>query len=173
MTTTFHIAPLVYEPEIIAALSDLLIETVEHGGSVSFMHPLEEQVAASFWKSSINSAIAGERVVLGAFEGAYLVGSVTLLLNCPPNQPHRAEIAKMMVRVKHRGKGIGRALLKAAEEQALRRDKWLLTLDTAEEVGAAGLYEKFGFQKVGVIPDFALKPAGGLTGTVIYYKKLN
>ncbi|SHM82699.1 hypothetical protein SAMN05444266_111190 [Chitinophaga jiangningensis] len=172
MNPGYHIAPLVYEPEIINALADLLIETVAHGGSVSFMHPLQENVAQAFWRSSINAVIAGERVVLGAFDGAKLIGTVTLILNSPPNQPHRAEVAKMMVRVAYRGQGIARALMDAAEAIALQKNRTLITLDTAEDEGAAGFYEALGFQKVGVIPDFALKPHGGLSGTIIYYKRV-
>ncbi len=173
MKPSYHIAPLVYEPEIIAALADLLIETVASGGSVSFMHPLDENTALAFWRSSMNAVIAGERMLLGAFDGAKLIGTVTLLLNCPPNQPHRAEVAKMMVRTDYRGQGVGRALMAAAEAQALQKGKTLITLDTAEDEGAAGLYEALGFEKAGVIPDYALKPHGGLSGTIIYYKRLS
>ena len=111
-------------------------------------------------------------MVLGAYDGDELTGTVTLLLDCPDNQPHRAEIAKMMTRVKYRGQGIARTLLAAAEQIAVERGKTLLTLDTAEDEGAAGLYEKMNYQKAGVIPDFALKPHGGLTGTVLYYKRI-
>src|SRR5688572_12628697 len=92
-------------PETVAALADLLIETVAHGGSVSFMHPLAPEVAAGFWRRSLAAADAGERVVLGAIEDGILVATVTLLLDCPPNQPHRGEIAKMMTRVDRRGRG--------------------------------------------------------------------
>src|SRR5947199_4225993 len=107
----FEIVPLRATPELIAALSETLIETVAHGGSVSFMHPLAPDVAAAFWTTSLAAAEAGGRVVLGAFDGDHLVATVTLHLDCPPNQPHRGEIAKMMTRVGWRGRGIARGLM--------------------------------------------------------------
>ena len=166
------IRPLQDSPGVIQMLSDILIETVAAGGSVSFMHPLAPDVARAFWQESLGAAARGRRVVLGALEGATLVGTVTLLLDCPPNQPHRAEIAKLMTRVSHRGRGIGAALMQAAEALALRRQRSLLVLDTATDGGAAGLYERLGFTLAGEIPDYALKPHGGLTGTLVYWKRI-
>lgn len=172
MAQQFNIIRLTNQPPVVAALADLIIETVAHGGSVSFMHPLALEVATAFWTASLLAADRGERIVLGAFEGDLLVGTVTLLLDCPPNQPHRGEIAKMMTRVSYRGRGIARSLMVVAEQLAIDNGRTLLTLDTAEEEGAAGLYDKLGFQRTGVIPDFALKPHGGLTGTIIYWKRI-
>jgi ribosomal protein S18 acetylase RimI-like enzyme len=158
--------------EICAALSEILIETVANGGSVSFMHPLSREAAEAFWSKSLSAAERGERVILGAFDGDELIGTVTLLLDLPPNQPHRAEIAKMMTRVSHRHRGIATALLREAERLAITHQRWLLVLDTAEDEGAAGLYERVGFKLTGVIPNYAFKPHGGLTGTLIYWKRL-
>jgi ribosomal protein S18 acetylase RimI-like enzyme len=158
--------------DIRAMLSDMLIETVASGGSVSFMHPLSPEAADAFWRDSLASAERGERIVFGAFDGAKLIGTVTLLLGLPPNQPHRAEIAKMMTRLSHRHRGIATALLKAAEAAAIERGRWLLVLDTAVDEGASGLYERVGFQLTGIIPDYALRPHGGLTGTMLYWKRL-
>jgi ribosomal protein S18 acetylase RimI-like enzyme len=166
------IMPLSDSPAVRAALSELLVETVASGGSVSFMHPLPLQAADAFWQQALASAASGERVVLGAFEGEHLIGTVTLLLNLPPNQPHRAEIAKMMTRVSHRHRGVATALMHAAERMAIERGRTLLVLDTAVEDGASKLYEALGFRLTGVIPDYALKPHGGLTGTMIYWKRL-
>jgi ribosomal protein S18 acetylase RimI-like enzyme len=167
-----QIRSLTSSADIRAALSAMLIETVAHGGSVSFMHPLSQEDAEKFWSNALNAADRGERIVLGAFDGDRLVGTVTLLLDLPPNQPHRAEIAKMMTRVSHRHRGIATALLREAEQIALAHKRWLLVLDTAEDEGAAGLYERMGFKLSGLIPDYALKPHGGLTGTLIYWKRL-
>jgi ribosomal protein S18 acetylase RimI-like enzyme len=167
-----QIKALKSSPDICVALSDMLIETVANGGSVSFMHPLSLQSAETFWRDALASADRGERIVLGAFDREELIGTVTLLLNLPPNQPHRAEIAKMMTRISHRHRGIATALLREAERIAIARDRWLLVLDTAEDEGAAGLYERMGFKLTGLIPDYALKPHGGLTGTLIYWKRL-
>src|SRR5579864_3356508 len=156
----------------VASLSELLIETVAAGGSVSFMHPLSHEDAAAFWTRSLSAADSGSRVVLAAMEDAEVVGTVTLHLDCPPNQPHRGEIAKMMTRVNRRGRGIARALMIEAERIARERGRTLLTLDTADDGGAGPFYEKLGFVRVGLIPDYALKPHGGLCGTYIYYKRI-
>jgi ribosomal protein S18 acetylase RimI-like enzyme len=159
-------------PKIRAMLSEIMIEVVANGGSVSFMHPLARETADAFWDDALASAARGERIVLGAWDGEVLAGTVTLLLNCPPNQPHRAEIAKMMTRLSHRGRGVATALMHAAESRAVERGRTLLVLDTATEEGASGLYEKLGFVLAGTIPDYALKPHGGLTGTNIYWKRI-
>ena len=166
------IAPLTASPATCATLSEMLIEAVAGGGSVSFMHPLTPEQADAFWRNSLAAADRDERIVLGAFDAGELIGTVTLLLDLPPNQPHRAEIAKMMTRLSHRHRGVATALLRAAEQLAIDRGRTLLVLDTAVEDGASGLYERFGFQLAGIIPDYALKPHGGLTGTMIYWKRL-
>ena len=101
------------------------------------------------------------------------MGTVTLHLDCPPNQPHRGEIAKMMTRVSQRGRGVARALMVEAERIACERGRTLLTLDTAADEGAGPFYEKLGFVKAGVIPDYALKPHGGLCATIIYWKRIS
>lgn len=166
------IRPLGTSPGVLAMLSDLLVETVANGGSVSFMHPLASGDARAFWEGSLAAAEKGERIVLGAFDGDLLVSTVTLQLAFPPNQPHRAEIAKMMTRQSHRGRGIAARLLAEAERLALERGRSHLMLDTASEEGASGLYEKAGFVFAGEVPGFALKPHGGLTGTRFYWKKI-
>lgn len=168
----FTVAPLSDQPRIRRALSELLVETVASGGSVSFMHPLPLETADAFWRDSLASAARGERIVLGAFDGDQLVATVTLLLGLPPNQPHRAEIAKMMTRLTHRHRGIASALMREAEKMAVARGRTLLVLDTAVDEGASPLYEALGFNLTGVIPGYALKPHGGLTGTMIYWKRI-
>src|SRR5215471_14028814 len=160
-------------PRIQGGLSELLVETVASGGSVSFMHPLPLESARAFWRDSLASAARGERIVLGAFDGDDLVATVTLMLDLPPNQPHRAEVAKMMTRPSHRGRGIATTLMCAAERLAIERGRTLLVLDTAVEDGASALYERLGFNLTGVIPDYAFKPHGGLTGTKIYWKRIS
>ncbi len=155
-----------------AALGALLVETVALGGSVSFMYPLDDDVATGFWDGCFASAGRGERIILGATYRDDLIGTVTLLLDMPQNQPHRAEIAKMMTAAGYRGRGVASALMREAERLALERNRTLLVLDTASDGGASGLYERLGFTLVGEIPDFALKPRGGLTGTKFYYKRV-
>jgi ribosomal protein S18 acetylase RimI-like enzyme len=166
------VTPLSASPETIAMLSEILIGTVANGGSVSFMHPLAVDTASGFWRGALAAADRGERVVLGAWSGGVLAGTVTLLLDCPPNQPHRAEIAKLMTRLSHRGRGVAMALMRAAEALAVARERRLLVLDTATDGGASRLYERLGFTLTGEIPDYALKPHGGLTGTLIYWKRI-
>ncbi len=153
-------------------LSALLVNVVAGGGSVGFMHPLAQAAARDFWRGALGAAARGERIVLGAFDGASLLGTVSLLLALPPNQPHRAEIAKMMTHPSARGRGVATALLHAAESQAALHGKTLLVLDTASDGGAARLYETLGYTLAGVVPDFALKPHGGLTGTMFYWKRM-
>ena len=170
--TDVQIKTLKSAPEICVALSEILIETVANGGSVSFMHPLSLEAANEFWRTSLASADRGERVILGAFDGDRLIGTVTLLLDLPPNQPHRAEIAKMMTRRSHRHRGIATELMRAAEKLAIERGRTLLVLDTAVDEGASGFYEGLGFNLTGIVPDYALRPHGGLTGTMIYWKRI-
>jgi ribosomal protein S18 acetylase RimI-like enzyme len=171
-----EIRPLSAAPDTLKMLSELLVETVAHGGSVSFMHPLAPEAAAAFWGDTLAAAARGERIVLGARAtsdkgaGPQLVGTVTLHLDCPPNQPHRAEIAKMMTRLDWRGRGVASLLMREAERLAALQGRTLLVLDTASDGGASGLYERLGFVFAGEIPGYALKPHGGLTGTRLYYK---
>jgi ribosomal protein S18 acetylase RimI-like enzyme len=167
-----RIASLSDAPAIRAALAEMLIEVVADGGSVSFMHPLSREAADGFWSGSLEAAERGERVVLGAFEDEALIGTVTLQLACPPNQPHKGEIAKMMTLPSHRGRGIASALLHEAEGIAVAKGKTMLVLDTASDGGASGLYERMGFVFAGELPDYAYKPHGGLTGTRFYWKRL-
>jgi ribosomal protein S18 acetylase RimI-like enzyme len=159
-------------PKVRAMLSEILIEVVADGGSVSFMHPLAPGAADAFWDGALAAVARDERIVLGAWDGEILAGTVTVLLDCPPNQPHRAEIAKLMTRPAHRGRGIAATLMRAAERMAVARARTLLVLDTAADGGASGLYEGLGFTFAGEIPDYALKPHGGLTATKLYWKRI-
>jgi ribosomal protein S18 acetylase RimI-like enzyme len=153
-------------------LSEILTEVVANGGSVSFVHPLQPDMARAFWDGALAAAARGERIVLGAWDGELLTGTVTLLLDCPPNQPHRAEIAKLMTRPSHRRRGVAAALMRAAETLAVQHGRTLLVLDTATEGGGSRLYEGLGYVLAGEIPDYALKLHGGLTGTLIYWKRI-
>lgn len=167
-----RIEALRQSPEVSGMLADILVEVVAGGGSVSFMHPLAAEAARGFWDRSLAAADRGERIVLGAWEDGTLAGTVTLLLDCPPNQPHRAEIAKLMTRPAYRGRGVAAALMRRAEALALERGRWLLVLDTASDGGASRLYEGLGFMFAGEIPDYALTPRGRLSGTRVYWKRI-
>lgn len=166
------LAPLIDSPPIRKALCEMLIETVANGGSVGFMHPLALDVADAFWQGSLAKSSKGERIVLGAFEGENLVGTFTLLLELPPNQPHRADLAKLIIRISHRGRGIATALMLEAERLAIELGRTLLVLDTALDGGPWQMYEGLGYILAGIIPDYAFKPHGGLTGSKIYWKRI-
>lgn len=167
-----RIEPLSAAPHTCAMLSAMLVEVVAGGGSLGFMHPLAPAAALAFWEASLGAAARGERVVLGAWSGAELAATVTLLLDCPPNQPHRADIAKLMTHPAQRGRGHAASLMRHAEALAAARGKTLLVLDTASDGGAGALYEGLGYTLAGAIPDYALLPHGGLTATLIYWKRI-
>lgn len=152
-------------------LSEILIDSVAHGASVGFLAPLSAADADAFW-SRIERSVADERcvVLVAAFDGV-IAGTVQLDVDTMPNQPHRAEVHKLLVHSAARRQGVGEALMRAAEHAALAAGRWLLTLDTATE-DAARLYQRLGWKPAGVIPDYALNPDGSLTATTFYWKKL-
>ena len=152
-------------------LADVLIDCVEGGASVSFMHPLPRDRAVAFWRGVAQSVAAGERALLVADDAQGVCGTVQLVLDQPENQPHRADLSKMLVHRRARRQGLGAALLRAAEATARECGKTLLVLDTASD-DAERLYERVGWQRVGVIPGYALLPQGGLCGTTVYYRNL-
>jgi ribosomal protein S18 acetylase RimI-like enzyme len=172
LVTELEVSVLRASPETLAQLSEILIEVVASGGSVGFMHPLDAGAAVDYWEDALAAADRDERVVFGVWDGDVLAGTVTLLLHMPPNQPHRAEVAKLMTRPGHRGRGIATALMGAAETVAVELGRTLLVLDTAAEGGAARLYARLGFTLTGEIPNYALRPHGGLTSTLIFWKRI-
>src|SRR5881628_1425445 len=155
----------------IDGLADVLIDCVEGGASVSFMHPLPRDRAAAFWRRVAQGVAAGERALLVADDARSLCGTVQLVLAQPENQPHRAELSKMLVHRRARRQGLGAALLRAAEATARECGKTLLMLDTASD-DAERLYQREGCVRVGVVPDFALLPKGGFCDTTFYYRNL-
>jgi GNAT superfamily N-acetyltransferase len=154
----------------IEALCDVLIDCVEGGASVSFMHPLTRERARAFWRRVAADVAAGERALLVADDAAGLCGTVQLVLGQPENQPHRADLSKMLVHRRARQRGLGAALMRAAEATARDCGKTLLVLDAVTDGDGARLYERLGWQRVGVIPDYALLPRGGLCSTTVYYR---
>lgn len=166
----FEIRPLAAAPDILEQLADIMVATVAAGGSVNFMHPMARADALAFWTRALAAAERGERVVLGAWDGEVLAATVSLVLDLPPNQPHRAEIAKLMTRPDYRGRGAASELLTSAEILARDHGRWLLTLDTAVEGGATDFYRRHGYQLAGTIPDYALTPHGELSGASFFWK---
>ena len=154
-------------------LCDVLMDCVEGGASVSFMNPMTLPKAADFWRDVAASMARGERAVVVAEDAeGRIIGTAQAIWATPENQPHRADISKMLVHRRARRLGVGAAVLQAAERAAAESGKTLLVLDTASD-DAVRLYERCGWQRVGTIPDYALWPGGGLCDTVVYYKRLD
>lgn len=156
----------------IEQLSDVLMDCVEGGASVSFMHPMTPEKARVFWEKVAKGVGANERVLLVAEDATGICATVQLILDLPENQPHRADLAKMLVHRRMRRQGVGAALMKAAESQALACGRTLLVLDAVTGGDAARLYEQLGWIKVGEVPDFALFPDGRKCSTTYYYRVL-
>lgn len=153
-------------------LSEVLIDCVEGGASVSFMWPMTQEKARAFWSGAAEAVARGQRMVFVAEDGAgEIVGCVQLLIDQPENQPQRADISKMLVHRRARRLGLGAALLTAAEKAAIGAGKTVLVLDTASD-DAERLYRRQGWQYCGQIPDYALMPDGALCATHIFFKKL-
>lgn len=136
------------------------------------MHPLAPEKAQAFWRRVAGGVAAGQRALLVAEDDAGIVGAVQLVLDQPENQPHRADLSKMLVHRRARRQGLGAALMRAAEQMARDCGKTLLVLDTVTGSDAERLYARMGWVRVGTIPDYALLSHGGLWGTTVYYKAL-
>jgi len=157
----------------IEALAGVLIDCVEGGASVSFMHPLTRDRAVAFWGRVAREVAAGERALLIAEDAQGLCGTVQLTFNLPENQPHRADVSKMLVHRRARRRGLGAALMRAAEATAIESCRTLLVLDAVTGGEGARLYERLGWVRVGDIPGYALMPRGGLCSTTVYYRDLS
>jgi ribosomal protein S18 acetylase RimI-like enzyme len=156
----------------VPALSNLLMDCVAGGASVSFMAPLTRARANAFWGGVADEVAVGKRVLLVAERGGTVVGSVQILLAQPENQPHRGDVAKLLVHRAARRSGLGERLILAAETAAQAAGKTLLVLDTATGSDAERLYERLGWARVGVIPGYALWPDGRPCATTYYYRTL-
>ncbi len=153
-------------------LAEVLVDCVDGGASVGFMHPLPPERAQAFWHRIGAEVEAGGRVLLLAEDAEGVVGTVQLTLDQPENQPHRADLSKLLVHRRARGRGIAAELMLAAEQAARDCGRTLVVLDTASPV-AERLYQRLGWQRCGVIPDYALLPDGGLCATTIFYRRLD
>src|SRR4051794_10709860 len=152
----------------IAQLASVLLDCVEGGASVGFMQPLERAKAEAFWRRIGAEVASGARILLAAEDAHGIVGTVQLVVAQPDNQPHRGDLAKMLVHRRARGRGIGAALIRAAETAARDAGKTLLVLDTVTGSDAERLYRRLGWILAGIIPDYALMPFGGLCGTSVH-----
>ena len=156
----------------IEALADVLIDCVEGGASVGFMLPLTRDRALAFWRRVAEGVARRERALLVAEDGQGICGTVQLILDLPENQPHRADLAKMQVHRRVRRQGLGAALMRAAEAMAVECGRTLLVLDAVTGGDAERLYGHLGWQRVGVIPRYALMPDGALCSTTYLYRDL-
>jgi GNAT superfamily N-acetyltransferase len=153
----------------IGQLADVLLDCVEGGASVSFMLPMAREKALRFWQNVADGIARGERTLIVAEDGHGIVGTVQLITDMPENQPHRADVAKLLVHRRARGAGIGQRLMEAVEEAARGQGRRVLVLDTASDT-AERLYERLGWQRAGVVPDYAYMPDGALCATTFFYK---
>ena len=156
----------------IDALATVLIDCVDGGASVSFMHPLSRDRAVAFWRRVAQGVASGERALVVAEDAQGLCGTVQLVFDLPENQPHRADLSKMLVHRRARRQGLGAGLMRAAEATARDCGKTLLVLDAVTGGDAERLYERLGWVRVGVIPGYALMPQGGLCSTTVFYRNL-
>jgi GNAT superfamily N-acetyltransferase len=171
--SAFHIRRLEHigQPEL-DGLCEVLIDCVDGGASVNFMWPMTREKAERFWAGVAAGLAQGDRALIVAEdEAGRILGTAQAVWAPQENQPHRADVAKMLVRRAARRLGAGAALLRAAEAAALAAGKNVLVLDTASD-SAERLYERQGWQRVGRIPGYALKPDGSLCDTHVFYKKL-
>ena len=157
---------------VVAQLAELLLDCVKGGASVSFMADLSQSDAQSFFESVLDAVQKGDRILLAAFVDSKLAGTVQILLRMPPNQPHRADIAKLLVLRSARGQGIGRLLMERAQSASRLAGKTLLVLDTATGQAAESLYLRLGWKQAGVIPNYALFPDGTSCDTTIFWKQI-
>jgi GNAT superfamily N-acetyltransferase len=156
----------------VQGLADLLIDCVEGGASLGFMLPLSRPRALAFWRRVADSVAAGRRALLVAEEAGEIIGTVQLVIDQPENQPHRADVSKVLVHSRARRRGLGAGLMRAAEEVARECGKSLLVLDTVSGSDAERLYSRLGWQRCGTIPGYALLPGGGLCDTTYFYRPL-
>ena len=156
----------------IEQLADVLIDCVEGGASIGFMRPIGRARAVAFWRMVAAGVTRGERLLLVAEDERGICGTVQLVLDLPDNQPHRADLCKMQVHSRARRRGVGEALIRAAERAAVESGRDLLVLDAVTGGDAARLYERLGWVRVGDIPRYALMPDGKECGTTYYYRDL-
>lgn len=158
--------------ENLDGLAAVLEDCVAGGASVSYMAPFSRADAREAFAGFVADVAAGRRLLLAAFAAGEVVGTVQVVLALPPNQPHRAEIAKLLVHRAARRHGIARRLMEAAEAAARAAGRTLLVLDTVTGDDAERLYERLGFTRVGVVPGFALYPDGRPCDTTFFYKAI-
>jgi GNAT superfamily N-acetyltransferase len=178
MTPTTHgpvVVRIVSASEAAARVPELaavLVDCVDGGASVGFMAPLAPERAEAFWRRVADGVAAGDRILLVAEDGGGLLGTVQVVTGLPENQPHRADVAKMLVRRAARRRGVGAALMRAAADAARGAGRTLLVLDTVTGSDAERLYARLGWTRVGAVPGYALMPDGRPCDTTFFYHAL-
>lgn len=157
--------------DVVQGLAALLVDAVHDNAGISFMEGLRLDEAAEWWRRTLSTP-SPRAVVLVARDEQGLVGTVQLQPAWPPNQPHRADVAKLIVHKRGRRRGIARALMRALERHAREERFTLLLLDTCKGSAAEQLYSSLGWIRVGEVPQFALNPDGTWCDTVFFYKRL-
>jgi GNAT superfamily N-acetyltransferase len=153
-------------------LCEVLSDCVNDGASVGFMLPFTPQDGTDFWRNVAAGIDTGEIIHAVAEVDGVVVGTVQIGLASKPNQPHRGDLMKLLIHRSQRGQGLSRLLMDAVETEAAKRGRSLLVLDTATGSDAEAIYPRFGWQRVGVVPDYALFPDGRYCGTTIFYKRI-
>lgn len=153
-------------------LCEILSDCVSGGASVGFMQPYSPADAEPYWQGVADAVADGGTLLFAARQDGRIVGTVQICAAQMPNQPHRGDLKKLLVHRAARGKGLARLLMEAAEREAARRGKTILVLDTATGSDAEAIYPRLGWQRVGVIPDYAMWPEGGLCATTLFYKRV-
>ena len=154
-------------------LADILCACVDAGASVSYLPPLAQELARGFWKRAAADVAAGARLLLAAWDQGMLVGTVMLEFASAPNQPHRAEVQKLLVHPTARRRGLARALMLRAEQEARRAGRTLLTLDTRAGDAAESLYRDLGWHEAGRIPGYALNADRTPCDTIFFWKHID
>jgi GNAT superfamily N-acetyltransferase len=157
----------------VGALAEVLLDCVQGGASVSFMASLSKAEAEAFFQKVVEGVERGERILLAAFLDSDLLGTVQIITATPPNQPHRADVAKLLVHRSARGQGIAKRLMEEVEEASRSAGKTLLVLDTVTGGDAERLYTRLGWTKTGIIPNYALFPDGRFCDTTVFWKDLS
>ncbi|WP_018899085.1 GNAT family N-acetyltransferase [Rhizobium sp. 2MFCol3.1] len=170
--TTIRLLDATEARAAIPDLCDVLVDCVDGGASVGFMQPYTREDAEPYWRTVAESVATGATLLFVAEVEGRVLGTVQIGAAQMPNQPHRADLKKLLVHRAARGKGLARLLMRAAEEEAARRDKTILVLDTATGSDAEAIYPRLGWERVGVIPDYALWPEGGFCASTFFYKRI-
>ncbi|WP_144576150.1 GNAT family N-acetyltransferase [Agrobacterium sp. DE0009] len=169
---TIHVLNGQQTIDALPELCDVLAACVNGGASVGFMLPFSPQDAEPFWRSVAENVTDGSAIHVVAEVAGKVVGTVQVGFASKPNQPHRGDLMKLLVHPSARGLGLARKLMQRVEEEAAKRGRSLLVLDTATGSDAEAIYPRLGWERVGVIPDYALFPDGRYCGTTLFYKRI-